>query len=64
MKMVLSFYRKMIIYQVDRAKVLDASAFADETTIQLKRLGAKTTSNSKIITDNNVTVFDKHNAVR
>lgn len=51
-------------YQVDSANVLDAVALANDTSIQLKRFGVNSTSNSKTITDNNVTLFDRHNAVR
>ena len=51
-------------YQVDNANVLDAVALAIKTSIQLKRFGANSTSNSNTITDNNVTLFDRHNAVR
>ncbi len=49
---------------MDKAKVLEAIAFAKDTIIQLKLWGANTTSNSKTMTDNNVTLFDRHKAVR
>jgi hypothetical protein len=54
----------MRTYQVDRANVLEARPFANETREQLKRFGANRTSNSNIITADNVTLFDRHNAVK
>jgi hypothetical protein len=54
----------MIIYHVDRANVLEAIAFANDTRLQLKQLGANKTSNSKTMTDDNVKLLDRHKAVR
>lgn len=44
--------------------MLEAAAFANDTSMQLNRLGANNISNSKIIHDNNVTVFERHRAVK
>jgi hypothetical protein len=55
---------RIFCYHVDNANVVDANAFEIEITKQFKRLGSTRISISKTMTDINVTIFDKHTAVK